>query len=238
MPADAATDEATAKALAEKTRATADALEKRRARQGAGVERQLARMEGTLDAVKSTVEDFEMTYRVRELGWRCQVSPTVPAYTDSMKTLTALWNQRIKWSAGTVEDLLSFGVNRLTIRDWGQQALGLMSAIVRILWVLLWVVGAATGQLHPNWTWWAFTALFIVLDFVAALKIPGRDKTDVFLAVILIPNEIFAWMRAGWFIASWWLVMTGRARNRNLWAAQYTAEGMDAERSDQPVTVS
>jgi cellulose synthase/poly-beta-1,6-N-acetylglucosamine synthase-like glycosyltransferase len=187
---------------------------------------------------KSTVEDFEMTYRVRELGWRCQVSPTVPAYTDSMKTLTALWNQRIKWSAGTVEDLLSFGVNRLTIRDWGQQALGLMSAIVRILWVLLWVVGAATGQLHPNWTWWAFTALFIVLDFVAALKIPGRDKTDVFLAVILVPNEIFAWMRAGWFIASWWLVMTGRARNRNLWAAQYTAEGMNTERSDQPVTVS
>ena len=61
MPADAATDEATAKALAEKTRATADALEKRRARQGAGVDRQLARMEGTLEAVKGTVEDFQPT---------------------------------------------------------------------------------------------------------------------------------------------------------------------------------
>lgn len=186
----------------------------------------------------STVEDFEMTYRLRELGWRCQVSRTVPAYTDSMKTLKALWNQRIKWSVGTVEDLLAFGVNHLTVRDWGQQVLGLMSAIVRVLWVMLWIVGAITGLLHPNWTWWAFTALFVVLDFIAALKIPGRDKIDVLLAVILVPNEIFAWMRAGWFVASWWLVVTGQSKTRNLWAAQYTAEGMDAGHSDQMATVN
>jgi poly-beta-1,6-N-acetyl-D-glucosamine synthase len=179
----------------------------------------------------SSVEDFELTYRIRQAGWRCQVSPTVPAYTDSMKTLQALWGQRMKWSVGTVEDLLSFGINRLTIRDWGQQLLGLLSAIIRILWVLLWVTGAITGQLHPNWTWWGFTALFIVLDFIAALKIPGRDKTDVLLAVILIPNEVFAWMRAGWFLASWWLVLTGRASKRNLWAAQYTAEEGATDRS-------
>ena len=65
----------------------------------------------------SATEDFELTYRLRELGYFCQVSPTVRAYTDSMKDLKSLWNQRLKWQVGTIEDLLSFGVNRLTLRD-------------------------------------------------------------------------------------------------------------------------
>jgi poly-beta-1,6-N-acetyl-D-glucosamine synthase len=100
----------------------------------------------------SAVEDFELTYQLRRAGWRCQVSPTVPAYTDSMKTIHALWNQRMKWSVGTVSDLLTFGINKLTYRDWLQQALGLLSAVARILWISIWIGGAITGELHPNWT--------------------------------------------------------------------------------------
>ena len=49
----------------------------------------------------SSVEDFELTFRIRHRGWRCHVSPTVPAYTDSMKTIHALWAQRMKWQVGT-----------------------------------------------------------------------------------------------------------------------------------------
>lgn len=45
----------------------------------------------------SATEDFELTYRIRELGYYCQVSPKVRAYTDSMKDLKSLWAQRMKW---------------------------------------------------------------------------------------------------------------------------------------------
>src|SRR3954452_5344259 len=83
----------------------------------------------------SQVEDFELTYRIRELGYRCQVSPTVRAYTDSMKTVKALWGQRMKWQVGTIEDLISIGVNRLTLVDWLQQASGIFAAFARYLWL-------------------------------------------------------------------------------------------------------
>lgn len=171
----------------------------------------------------STVEDFELTYRIRQLGYRCRVSPTVAAYTDSMKTLRALWAQRMKWQVGTVEDLLSFGFNRLTARDWSQQALGLLSAVVRGMWLILWIAGPLTGWLRPSWTWWAFPAWFAVLDLLVALRIPGRDWKDLALAVMLLPNELFAWLRAGWFVASWCQVLFSR-RQRDLWASQYAAE--------------
>jgi len=172
----------------------------------------------------STVEDFELTFRIRQRGWRCRVSPTVPAYTDSMKTIHALWAQRMKWQVGTVQDLLTFGFSRLTLRDWVQQGLGLLSALVRGIWIILWTVGASTGWLHPNWTWWAFPALFAVMDLATSLKIPGRDWVDVLMGALLLPNELFAWLRAGWFIASWSLVLSGRDNSKDLWAAQYAAE--------------
>jgi glycosyltransferase involved in cell wall biosynthesis len=91
-------------------------------------------------AYTSQVEDFELTYRIRELGFRCQVSPTVRAYTDSMKTVKALWGQRMKWQVGTIEDLLKIGVNRLTVLDWWQQFSG----------IFLRVRSVPLGRDHPG----------------------------------------------------------------------------------------
>ena len=78
---------------------------------------------------ESLVEDFELTYRLRQLGWQTKVSASVRAYTDAMHTLGSLWAQRMKWQSGTVSDLRSFGFNRLTRRDWAQQALGVVAAL-------------------------------------------------------------------------------------------------------------
>jgi len=43
------------------------------------------------------------------------------------------------------------------------------------------------------------------------------------MAACLLPAELFAWMRTGWFIASWVKVVAS-ARDGDLWGAQYAAE--------------
>jgi poly-beta-1,6-N-acetyl-D-glucosamine synthase len=175
----------------------------------------------------SATEDFELTYRIRQAGWRCHVSPTVRAYTDSMPTVKALWGQRMKWQAGTIEDLLSFGLNHLTWRDWGQQALGLLNAAARALWLFVILGALALGLLNVAWYWIAFPFLFIALDVYRATRIPHRDRTDLLIAGSFFPNEFFMWLRAGWFLASWSSVLWSRATHRTIdrWAAQYAAEG-------------
>ncbi|UAJ16156.1 glycosyltransferase [Microbacterium phage TinyMiny] len=180
----------------------------------------------------SATEDFELTYRIRELGYRCQVSPTVRAYTDSMDTIKALWGQRMKWQVGTVEDLLYFGVNRLTLRDWGQQAMGIFGAFLKMLWLYViigqWVV---FGQLNVYWVWWLLPLLFIALDVKRATRIPHRDWKDIVIAASFFPNEVFMWLRSAWFTRSWIDVLfskvTGKRPDR--WAAQYKAEGMEVK---------
>lgn len=176
----------------------------------------------------SQVEDFELTFRIRELGYRCHVSPTVRAYTDSMKTVAALWGQRMKWQVGTVEDLLDLGVRRLTLVDWAQQVSGLFLAAVRLSWVGLMTVLAVTGHLHLHVLWFVVVPLLFVLgELVAALRIPHRDRRDVLCAVSIVPQEIFAWLRAGWFLAAWWEVLLGKLthQRKDRWSLQYAAEG-------------
>ena len=170
----------------------------------------------------SDVEDFELTYRIRQLGYRCQISPTVRAYTDAMPTVRALWGQRMKWQAGTCQDLARFGFNRLTAPDWRQQAAGMLAALARIAWLTFVLAASSLGVLHLTPIWLLPMAAFIATDTRQSLLIPHRDRWDVLMALVLVPQEIFAWLRAGWFLASWWQVLTGQTKDR--WALQYRAE--------------
>jgi biofilm PGA synthesis N-glycosyltransferase PgaC len=177
---------------------------------------------------ESVVEDFELTYRIRELGYLCHISETVRAYTDAMRGVHSLWAQRMKWQVGTVEDLITLGVNRLTLIDWWQQLLGMSAAILRIMWVSLLVIAATPyGSLSKNPLWIVLPIVFIVSDTAQAFLIPHRDKKDIWIAALLVPQEIFAWMRAGWFLAAWREVLVSKitSRRKDRWSMQYAAEG-------------
>jgi cellulose synthase/poly-beta-1,6-N-acetylglucosamine synthase-like glycosyltransferase len=175
----------------------------------------------------SQVEDFELSYRVRQLGYDCRVSTTVRAYTDSMRTLRSLWGQRMKWQVGTVEDLLTFGFNRLTRLDWFQQLAGLAAALVRLSWILVTALALSLGTYVFQPLWLLVPALFLANEVKQTMRVPHRDAKDILLAALLFPQELFAWLRAGWFLRAWWDVLWTKAlrrSGRDRWAAQYAAE--------------
>lgn len=175
----------------------------------------------------SLTEDWLLTYDIRRIGFRCQVSPTVRAYTDSMKTHRALLGQRMKWQVGTVEDLLRIGLNRLTLVDWWQQFAGLSMAGIRILWALLLVGLIVTGTFEPTMLWWvAVPAIFALGQGLLAFRIPHRDWKDIALGFAIVPSEHFAWLRSYWFIHGWAKAVRSHitGKQEDLWAAQSVAE--------------
>jgi poly-beta-1,6-N-acetyl-D-glucosamine synthase len=174
----------------------------------------------------STVEDFELTHRLRELGWSCHTSPTIRAYTDPMPTASALWGQRLKWTSGTAEDLLTFGLNRLTIGAWCQQAAGVLAVLTRMLWVVVAVWGFVLGAAGFSFMWLLLPAITISLSVRRAWRIPHKDWRDVALAALVIPQETYAWLQVGWFVKAWMVVLAAKVtrRRRDLWAFQYDAE--------------
>jgi biofilm PGA synthesis N-glycosyltransferase PgaC len=175
----------------------------------------------------SLVEDFELTFRLRERGWQAKVSATVRAYTDAMTDLKSLWAQRMKWQTGTVADLLHFGVNRLTLFDWWQQLQGAIAVAVRAIWAVLFVAALASGRLVLNPIWLLPPLLFLLNDVKQSLRIPHRDSGDVLVAALLFPQECIAFLRGGWFAASWAQVLGAKLfglQGRDRWALQARAE--------------
>jgi hypothetical protein len=85
----------------------------------------------------------------------------------------------------------------------------------------------ATGNFTWTWLPLVLTATFCWIDAVHALRIPHRDRTDVLLALTLVPQELFAWLRAGWFVSAWCEVLASRLKGsrKDRWALQYSAEG-------------
>jgi cellulose synthase/poly-beta-1,6-N-acetylglucosamine synthase-like glycosyltransferase len=173
---------------------------------------------------QSPVEDFELTYQIRTLGWLCQVSPSVPAYTDAMTTVSTLWAQRMKWQTGTISDLIRFGLNKLTIRDWFWQAGGALSAAVRVAWVACMIISGCLGWYRFNPWWLLVPVYFSAIEVIHSFRIPEpeRDYKDVLLAALVFPQEFIAWMRAALNAAAWLEILTGRTKDR--WAIQYQAQ--------------
>ena len=176
---------------------------------------------------ESAVEDHELTYRLREAGFRTYVSPTVRAFTDGMKNMRSLWGQRMKWQAGTLQDLLRFGLNRLTVKAWREQIVNLMGPVIRMLWVF--VISLALYLDTLTIVWWGLLVplLFIAVNLKNAVRIPFKDKWDIILAITILPTEFLAIIRGGWILASWGEILRKKIthKHRDLWAAQYKAEG-------------
>jgi len=175
----------------------------------------------------SLVEDFDLTYRMRANGWETKVSATVRAYTDAMTDLRSLWAQRMKWQTGTVADLMQFGVNRLTLFDWWQQVQGLVSLAVRAVWLALLVGSIALGTFSPNPVWLIPPLIFLANDVRQSFRIPRRQSADVLVAALLLPQEMFSFMRAAWFIAAWSQALDNKVFGIPLgdkWKAQARAE--------------
>lgn len=171
----------------------------------------------------SAVEDFELTYRMRERGWETKVSASVRAYTDAMTDLKSLWAQRMKWQTGTVSDLLDFGINRLTRFDWWQQLQGLVAIVVRLAWISLTLIALAMGALQFHPLWLIPPVIFLANDIRQSFRIPHCQPADVLVAALLVPQEVFAFLRAGWFAASWWQELSRRG-----WGVVFGRLGMAA----------
>lgn len=180
---------------------------------------------------QSAVEDFEVTYRARQLGYAALVSPTVRAYTGAMPTWKALKAQRLKWVAGTIQDLMKFGLNKYTWVMWAQQLLGMVSFLILVIFLTLMGITIASGV-------WHYSSIGLVVSVVIPLliltknikhacRIPHADKWDIAMAGSVLVYEVFSWIRTYWFLSSWFSVLQSKiTRNhRDLWARQYKAEG-------------
>jgi cellulose synthase/poly-beta-1,6-N-acetylglucosamine synthase-like glycosyltransferase len=107
-------------------------------------------------------EDNELTFALLHLGYRV-ISPAACALeTEVMPTWHSLWQQRLRWKRGAVENCLQYGFTRVTWRYWGRQLLTFLGVLVSAVYLAAVVIAAALGALVFQPLWIGITLIFVV----------------------------------------------------------------------------
>lgn len=118
-------------------------------------------------------EDNELTFAILHLGHRVLSPAECTLTTEVMPTWRALWQQRLRWKRGAVENCFQYGVTGITWRYWGRQLLTLAGVLVTFLYlgsVLASLLLGGSINVQPFWL--GVTGIF-VLERVVTVRDRG-----------------------------------------------------------------
>ncbi|MEU2281471.1 glycosyltransferase family 2 protein [Streptomyces sp. NPDC013178] len=123
------------------------------------------RLPGTPGKVYDTLaltEDNELTLALKTLGWGLTSPPSCHVTTEIMHSWRDLWRQRMRWQRGALDNLRHYGLTRVTLHYWAQQAGMAVGVIAMALYLLLTAITAVVGGWQPHPLWTAVGVVFVL----------------------------------------------------------------------------
>ena len=108
-------------------------------------------------------EDNELTFAILHLGYQVLSPKECTLTTEVMPTWRALWNQRLRWKRGAIENCVQYGITRVTWRYWGRQLLTFAGVLITFLYLgSLAVSLVGQGRVNVQPFWLAVTGVFVL----------------------------------------------------------------------------
>lgn len=121
-------------------------------------------------------EDNELSFALLHLGHKIASPANCTLLTEVMESWSDLWNQRLRWKRGAVENCLQYGLTKVTWRYWGRQILTALGLVVTVVYfgTIFWALTLDGGlQIHPFWI--GITGVF-VLERVLTVRYRGWQQ--------------------------------------------------------------
>lgn len=135
-------------------------------------------------------EDNELTIALKSLG-ALMISPSqCTVVTELMPTWRALWNQRLRWQRGALENLGAYGLTPRTFRYWAQQlgiGYGVIALTGYVVLIVLMVVSVDSWVWFPFWMW-----LGLVFTVERVVTVWAGGWRARLLAATLLPELVYA----------------------------------------------
>lgn len=134
-------------------------------------------------------EDDEITKAVKTLGYRTVSPRACTVTTEVMTSLRALWEQRLRWQRGALENLRAYGWTRTTAPYFGKQIMMGAGALAFALYLAFLVLELAVlGGLGVSPFWTAVGVVFVVEKVVSVWRAGWRAR---FIAAVFIPELVY-----------------------------------------------
>ena len=135
-------------------------------------------------------EDNELSFAVMTLGYSLLAPSEMTLTTEVMPTWRQLWNQRLRWKRGAVENCFQYGFTAVTRRYWGRQALTAAGVVVTALYLATLVWALFDGGIHIHPFWMGVTGVFVIERFVTVRDKGWRHQTAA-ASMYELPYELF-----------------------------------------------
>jgi len=107
-------------------------------------------------------EDNELTFAIRHLGYDVLSPEGCTLVTEVMPTWRDLWNQRLRWKRGAIENCVQYGLTKITWPYWGRQLLTMLGVIVTFIYIAVLTISIALGGIAIAPFWLAVTGIFVL----------------------------------------------------------------------------
>lgn len=178
----------------------------------------------------SAVEDSLLSLQIKNAGFATRISARARAYVGPMHTVRALHAQRRKWEHGALDLLLPGQRGLLPGQPWHPnlrlrwyENFRMLANIATRLMFLVLLAGALS--LHAwefNPIWLIPPAVGVLLNLRTALVMHDKSASDILYALLVVPAEIYMWLRIGHFTSAWSQILA--KTDTDNWAAQAAAE--------------
>ncbi len=118
--------------------------------------------EGGIYDTTVLTEDNEISFAIMHLGYKILSPKDCTLVTETMTTWSDLWNQRLRWKRGAIENCIQYGLTRITWRYWGRQLFTSLGILVTAIYLvtLIWAIASGSLVLYPFWA--AITLIFVI----------------------------------------------------------------------------
>lgn len=132
-------------------------------------------------------EDNELSLALMHLGYSILAPADCVLETEVMTTWGDLARQRTRWKRGALENILDYGLNRVTAPYWGRQFLSALGLLATLLYVttLAWSVGSG---FHLSPFWLAASGVFVLERVVTVRR---RGWRQMLLAAPLVIEMLY-----------------------------------------------
>ncbi|MEI4273281.1 glycosyltransferase family 2 protein [Klenkia sp. LSe6-5] len=178
----------------------------------------------------SEVEDSKLSLQIKDAGYSTKISARARADVGPMTTLRALHGQQVKWNFGGI-DLLWPGQRgdtkgqplhpNLRLR-WYENVSMVFNIVSRMAFLLLLAAALSIDAFVFNPVWLIPPAVATLLNLRIAASMHDKSASDIFYALLVVPAELYMWLRMGHFMTAWTQFFA--RSDKDNWAAQAAAE--------------
>lgn len=178
----------------------------------------------------SEVEDSLLSLQIKSARYLTKISPYARATVGGMTTLRAYDAQQVKWTFGAIElmwpgqrgDTKGQPFHPNLRQRWFENFGMLTNLFVRLAFITL-LAGSLSINAFVFSPWWLIPPVVaVLLNLRIAMTMADRQPSDVLFAVLVIPAEIFMWIRLSHFVRSWFRFLSRKKVDN--WAKQAQAE--------------